>query len=67
MQLKGANMTGKDFEKRLDELQEIRKQLREKESELYNDFCESVKFQKNDVVNLETFIELCKILGYIFK
>lgn len=60
-------MTEKDFEKRLDELKEIRKSLKEKEIELYNDFCESVKFQKNDVINLETFIELCKILGYIFK
>lgn len=59
-------MTDKDFKKRLNELQEIRKLLREKESDLYNDFCESIKWQKNDVLNLETFIEVCKIFGYFF-
>lgn len=60
-------MTGKDFEARLNELKVLKKSLREKENALYSDFCESVKFQKNDVINLETFIELCKIFGYIFK
>lgn len=60
-------MTGKDFEARLNELKALKKLLREKETALYNDFCESVKWQKNDVINLETFIEVCKFFGYTFK
>ena len=67
LQKKGVNMTGKDFEARLNELKALKKLLREKETALYNDFCESVKWQKNDVINLETFIEVCKFFGYTFK